>query len=195
MQFVATHNVTADDVARATQLAARRADVLLNIFVIVVIVGILSQVLYSFTLYLGAVVESPAMLVDLLRFETGTVGDAVLSWLSIFVTLSLPVFLFYAIRSLAESLFPAWRVRRLMKNADIIGPTTYTVDDHGVRSVKKGGAEVFLPWTVLDGLRCDGEIAVLMRNTRPMFFVPLAAFGRERDAVSAQIRARLSPSG
>jgi hypothetical protein len=195
VQFVATHNVTADDVARATQLAARWTDLLLNIFVVVVIVAILSQVFYAFTLYFGAIVNSPGKLIELLLFKSGETTNAALSWLSIIVTLSLPVFLFYAFRSLVETVYPAWRVRRLMKNADIIGPTTYTVDDHGIRSVKKGGAEVFLPWTVLDGLRCDGEIAVLMRNTRPMFFVPLAAFGRERDAVSAQMRARLSPSG
>ena len=103
MQLVATHDVTPDDVARAARLAARRADLLLNILVIVVIVGILSQVLYSFALYLGAVVKSPAMLVDLLRFETGGAGVAVLTWLSILVTLALPVFLFYAVRSLADS--------------------------------------------------------------------------------------------
>src|SRR5262245_49014656 len=100
MQFLATHYVTADDVARAGRLGARRADLLVSIFVIVVLVGILSQVLYSFALYLGAVVKSPGMLIELLRFETGGVGIAVLSWLSIFVTLSLPVFLFFAARSL-----------------------------------------------------------------------------------------------
>ena len=107
-------------------------------------------------------------------------------------TLSLPVFLFYAIRSLAEGIRPTWRLRRLMKNSDIIGPTTYTVDDRGVPSVRKGGAEVFLPWTTLDGLRCDAEIAVLMRKTQPAFFVPLTAFGQERKAVLAQIRSRIS---
>ena len=195
MQFVATHNVTADDVARATQLAARKVDLLLNIFVVVVLVGILSQVLYSFTLYLGAVVNSPARLMDLLRFESEGIGIAVLSWLSIIVALSLPVFLFYALRSLAETLYPAWRARRLTKNSDMIGPTTYTIDDHGVRSVKQGGADVFLPWTALDGVRCDAEVAVLMHKTRPIFFVPLAAFGRERDAVRAQIRSGISHSG
>jgi hypothetical protein len=195
MQFLATHYVTADDVARAGRLGARRADLLVSIFVIVVLVGILSQVLYSFALYLGAVVKSPGMLIELLRFETGGAGIAVLSWLSIFVTLSLPVFLFFAVRSLAETLYPAWRVRRLMKNSDMIGPTTYTIDDRGVRSVKDGGADVFLPWTALDGVRCDAEIAVLMRNSRPVFFLPLAAFGHERDAVSAQITSRISRSG
>ena len=195
MQFVATHNVTADDVARAARLGARRADLLLSIFVVVVLIGILSQVLYSFTLYLGAVVNSPARLIDLLRFESGGTGIAVLSWLSIIVALSLPVFLFYALRSLAETLFPAWRVRRLPKNSDMIGPTTYTIDDNGVRSVKQGGADVFLPWTALDAVRCDAEVAVLMRSTRLMFFVPLAAFGHERDVVLAQIRSRISGIG
>ena len=195
MQLVATHDVTPDDVARAARLAARRADLLLNILVIVVIVGILSQVLYSFALYLGAVVKSPAMLVDLLRFETGGAGVAVLTWLSILVTLALPVFLFYAVRSLAEALRPAWRARRLTRNSDIIGPTTYTVDDHGVRSVREGGADVFLPWAALDEVRSDAEIAVLMRSATPRLFVPLAAFGRERDAVLAQMRSRISRSG
>jgi hypothetical protein len=195
MQFVATHNVTADDVARATQLAARKVDLLLNIFVIVVLVGILSQVLYSFTLYLGAVVNSPARLIDLLRFESEGIGIAVLTWLSIIVALSLPVFLFYALRSLVETIYPAWRVRRLTKNSDMLGPTTYTIDDHGVRSVTKGGTDVFLPWTALDAVRCDAEVAVLMCSTRLMFFVPLAAFGHERDAVLAQIRSRISRSG
>jgi hypothetical protein len=195
MQFVATHNVTADDVARVTQLAARKTDLLLNIFVTVVIIGILSQVFYAFTLYLGAVVNSPGKLVDLLLFKSAEITNAVFSWLSIIVTLSLPVFLFYALRSLVEAIYPPWRVRRLTKNSDIIGPTTYTIDDHGVRSVTRGGTEVFLPWTALDGVRCDAEIAVLMRNSRPLFFVPLAAFGQERDAVSAQIRARIPLSG
>jgi hypothetical protein len=145
MQFVATHNVTANDVARAAQLGARRVDLLLSVIVVVVIVGILAQVLYSFALYLSAVTGAPEKLVGLLRFETGEIGIAALSWLSILVSLSLPVFLFYAIRSLADTLHPAWRVRRLMKNSDIIGPTTYTIDDRGVRSVRKEGAEVFCP--------------------------------------------------
>jgi len=195
MEFVATHNVTASDVARATQLGARRTDLLLNVFVVVVIVAILSQVFYAFTLYLGAVVNSPGQFIDLLLFKSGETTNAALSWLSIIVTLSLPVFLFYALRSVGEAIFPAWRVRRLTKNSDIIGQTTYTIDDHGVRSITKGGTEVFLPWTALDGVRSDSEIAVLMRNTRPVFFVPLAAFGQERDALSVQIRSRVSPSG
>jgi hypothetical protein len=195
MQFVATHNVTVDDVVRAARLGVRRVDFLLSILVVVVLIGILSQVLYSFTLYLGAVVNSPARLIDLLRFESGGIGIAVLSWLSIIVALSLPVFLFYALRSLAETFFPAWRVRRLTKNSDMIGPTTYTVDDDGVRSVKQGGADVFLPWTALDAVRCDAEVAVLMRSTRIMLFVPLVAFGHQREAVLAQIRSCISGSG
>jgi hypothetical protein len=194
MQFVATHNVTVDDVVRAARLGVRRVDFLLSILVVVVLIGILSQVLYSFTLYLGAVVNFPARLIELLRFESGGIEIAVLSWLSIIVALSLPMFLFYALRSLAETLFPAWRVRRLTKNSDMIGPTTYIVDDDGVRSVKQGGADVFLPWTALDAVRCDAEVAVLMRGTRVMFFVPLVAFGHQREAVLAQIRSRISAS-
>ena len=192
MPFVATHDVTVDDVARAARLASRRADLLLSLFVIVVLIGILSQVLYSFSLYLWAVVQSPEMLVNLLRFQTGGVGAAALTWLSILVTLSLPVFLFYAIRSLAEAIRPAWRIRRLMKYSDSIGPTTYTIDVRGVRSVKTEGADIFLPWTAFDGLRCDAELAVLMRSKRPKFFVPLTAFGSERDAVLSQIRSNIS---
>jgi hypothetical protein len=194
MRFVASHNVTVDDTARAAQLAARRVDRLFSILVMVVITGILSLVLYSFTLYLWAVVESPNMFADLLRFETGEVDVAVLSWLSVLVTLCLPVFLLYAIRSLAEILRPALRMRRLMKNSDTIGPTTYTIDDLGVRSVRTGGADVFLPWATFDGMRCDAEIAVLMRDTRAKFFVPLGAFGREREAVLAQLRSHISRS-
>src|SRR5262245_13410253 len=115
-------------------------------------VAILSQVFYAFALYLGAVVNSPGQFIGLLLFKSETT-NAALSWLSIIVTLSLPVFLFYALRSVIEAIFPAWRVRRLTKNSDIIGQTTYTIDDHGVRSITKGGTEVFLPWTALDG--CD----------------------------------------
>jgi hypothetical protein len=192
MPFVATHDVTVDDVARAARLASRRADLLLSLFVIVVLIGILSQVLYSFSLYLWAVVQSPEMLVNLLRFQTGGVGAAALTWLSILVTLSPPVFLFYAIRSLAETIRPAWRIRRLMKDSDSIGPTTYTIDDRGVRSVKAGGADIFLPWAAFDGLRFKAELAVLMRSKRPKFFVPLTAFGQERDAVLSKLRSNIS---
>jgi hypothetical protein len=105
------------------------------------------------------------------------------------------VFLFYAIRSLAETLHPAWRVRRLIKNSDIIGPTTYTIDDRGVRSLRKEGADVFLPWTTFDGVRSNAEIAVLVTKTRPKFFVPLGAFGLQRDELLAEIRSRVSRSG
>ena len=113
MQFVATHNVTADDVARAARLGARSVDLLLSVIVVVVLIGILVQVLYSFALYLSAVAHAPEKLVGLLRFETGEMGVAALTWLSILVSVLLPVFLFYAIRSLADTLHPAWRVRRL----------------------------------------------------------------------------------
>ena len=169
----------------------RRVDLFLSVIVVVVIVGILAQVLYSF-LYLSAVAHAPEKLVGLLRFETSEIGVAALSWLSILVSLSLPVFLFYAIRALVDTLHPASRVRRLIRNSDIIGPTTYTIDDRGVRSVRKEGPEVFLPWTTFDGIRSDAQIAVLFSKTRPKFFVPLGAFGVERDKVLAEIRSRVS---
>ena len=194
MQFVATHNVTADDVARAAQLGARRVDLLLSVIVVVVLVGILAQVLYSFALYLSAIADAPEKLVRLLRFETDEISAAALSWLSIVVSLSLPVFLFYALRSIAETLHPVWRVRRLIKTSDIIGPTTYTIDDRGVRSLREAGVDVFLPWTTFDGVRSDAEIAVLFSNTRPKFFVPLGAFGLGRDEVLAEITSRISRS-
>src|SRR5262245_4181758 len=192
MQFVATHNVTADDVARAARLGARRVDLLLSVIVVVVLIGILAQVLYSFALYLSAVAHAPEKLIGLLWFETGEIGVAALTWLSILVSLLLPVFLFYGIRSLADTLHPARRVRRLVKNSDIIGPTTYTIDDRGVPSLRKDGADVFLPWTTLDGIRSDAEIAVLFRNTRPKFFVLLGAFGPQRDEVLTEIRSHIS---
>ena len=194
MRFVANHNVTPREAARAVRLTARRTDLLVRIFVVVVLIGILSQVLYAFALYLRAAAGSPAMLLHLLRFERGT-ADALLAWLSIIVTLSLPVFLFYALRSLAETIHPALWVRRAIRNSDIIGPTTYTVDDDGVRAVRAGGTDVFMPWRSFDGMRSDGEVAALMRKTRLLFFVPLAAFGTDRDALLAQMRSQISPKG
>lgn len=194
MLFVATHNVTAGDVARAARLGARKSELFLSVLVVLVLVGILAQVLYSFWLYLWAVADAPEKLIDLLRFETGEIGVTALSWLSILVSLLLPIFLFYAVRSLADALQPGRRVRRLIKNSDIVGPTTYTIDDRGVRSVGAGGAETFLPWTNFDGVRSDGEIAVLLSKSRPRFFVPLGAFGRERTDVLAEIRSRIARS-
>ena len=192
MQFVATHNVTDKDVARATQLGARRRDLLLSICVVVVLVGVLAQVLYSFALYLSAVADAQDNLIKLLRFETDEIGVAVICWVSILVSLSLPVFLFYLIRSLAETLHPAWKVRRLIKNSEIIGSTTYTIDDRGVRSLRKQGADLFLPWTTFDGVRSDDEIAVLFSKNTPRFFVPLGAFGLARDDVLAEVKSRIS---
>lgn len=195
MLFVATHNVTADDVARAARLGARKVDFVLSVIVIVVLVAILAQVLYAFAIYLSAVSSSPEKLISLLRFETAELGVAVLSWLSILVTILLPIFLFYAVRALADAFHPAWRVRRLIKNSDVIGPTTYTIDDRGIRSAGAQGAEVFLPWTNFDGVRSDAKIAVLVSKSRPKFFVPLGAFGPEREKVLAEMRSRVSHSG
>jgi len=57
-------------VARAARLGARRVDLLLSVIVVVVLIGILAQVLYSFALYLSAVAHAPEKLAGLLRFET-----------------------------------------------------------------------------------------------------------------------------
>ena len=191
MLFVATHNVTRNDVARAVRLGARKVDLLLSIVVVIVLVGILAQVLYSFALYLSAIAGAPEKLASLLRFETSELGVAALSWLSILITLLLPIFLFYAVRSVADAFHPVWKVRRLIKNSDIVGPTTYTIDDLGIRSIGPQGAEVFLPWTAFDAVQADQEIAVLVSKARPRFFVPLGAFGRERDQLLAEIRHRV----
>ena len=187
--------MTADDVARAAQLGARRADLLLSVTVVVVLVGILAQALYSFALYLSAVANAPERLVGFLLFQAGETGDSLLAWLSILVSLGLPIFLFYAVRALADTLHPGRRVRRLIKSSDILGPTTYTIDDRGVRTLRKEGAEVFLPWTTFDGVRSDAEIVVLFGNTQPKFFVPLGAFGLARDELLAEIKSRVSRSG
>jgi hypothetical protein len=191
MQFVASHDVTAEDLARAAQLATRWTDILLSVLVVVVLTAILSQVLYAFWLYLRAVVDSPTNFADLLRLDTGGIDDTVFAWLSIIVTLGLPIFLFFALRSLAETIWPPWRVRRLIKHSNVIGPTTYTVSNEGARAARAGGADVFLPWSSFDGMRADAEIAALTRKGRLLFFVPLAAFGSERDAVLAHISSRV----
>jgi hypothetical protein len=129
-------------------------------------------------------------LVDLLLFGDGPV-NAVVSGLSILVTLCLPIFLFYTVRSLAETIWPAWRARRMMKNSDIAGPTTYTIDDRGVRAVREGGSDVFFPWTAFDAIRHNGELAVLLRKAKPLFFVPVTAFGAQQQAVLAAMRDRI----
>jgi hypothetical protein len=41
-------------------------------------------------------------------------------------------------------------------------------------------------------VRSDGDLAVLLRNSRLVFFVPLTAFGADRDALLAHLRARTS---
>jgi len=191
MQFVASHDVTAGDVARAAQLTTRWTDILQSALVVVILTAILSQVIYAFWLYLRAVADSPTNLADLLRFDRGGIDDTVFAWLSIIVTLGLPIFLFFAGRTLAEAIWPTWRVRRLIQHSKVIGPTTYTVSDEGARAARAEGAEVFLPWSSFDGMRSDAEIAALTRKGRLLFFVPLAAFGSERDAVLAHISSRV----
>jgi hypothetical protein len=191
MQFVATHDVTAEDVARAAQLTTRWTDILLSVTVVVVLAAILSQVLYAFWVYLRAVIDYQANFADLLRLNTGDIGNTVFAWLSIIVTLGLPIFLFFAVRSLAETIWPSRRVRRLMKNSNVIGPTTYTVSDEGIRAAKAGGADVFMPWSFFDGTQSDADIVALTQRGRTQFFVPLAAFGSQREAVFAHIRSRI----
>jgi hypothetical protein len=194
MRFVATHNVTLDDLTHAVQLTRRWTDLLVGMVVVVVLAAVLSQVLYAFSLYLRAATDSPDRLVALLRFEGGP-ADAALAWTSVLVTLCLPVFLFYSVRALAETMRPAWRARRLMRDSDLCGAITYAIDDHGVRSTKEGGSDVFIPWSAFDGVRNDTEIVVLLRRTQMLFFVPLRAFGADRGVVLAQLRSHISASG
>jgi hypothetical protein len=154
-------------------------------------VAVLTQVSYSFGLYVSAIVKSPAMLISLLRLETGEPSASVATWLSVLITLLLPVFFFYCLRTLIESVRPDWRVRRLVRGSDMLGPTTYTIDDEGVRSAKLAGPDVFLPWSTFDGLRLHVDLAVLTHKAQLRFFVPLQAFSGERDAVLAHLLSRV----
>jgi hypothetical protein len=191
MRFVATHPVTVGDLMRAVRLTRRWTDLVVGTVVVVVLAAILSQVLYAFSLYLRAAADSPERLVALLRFQ-GEGGASVMAWVSVLVTLCLPVFLFFSVRALAETLRPAWRVRRLMRDSDLCGPTTYTIDDHGVRATREVGRDVFIPWSAFDGVRHDADIAVLLRKTRMLFFVPLQAFGADRDVVLGHLKSHIS---
>ncbi len=191
MNFSATHNVTLSDMAHAARLAARWRDILVNLAGIAVMLFILAQVGFAFAFYVRAVVDNPDMLAKLLRFETGT-ELGWWTWASVLVTLLLPVFLFYSVRLVVETLFPAQRVRRLMKGSDMLGPTDYLVGDEGVRSRTGGGPDVFLPWTAFDSMRHDATMAVLTRQGQLRFFLPLDAFGADRDAVLATLSQRVS---
>jgi hypothetical protein len=192
-RFVATHDVTAHDLTHAMRLTRRPTDLVGGLLAVVVLSAILWQVLYAFSIYVRAAAGFPERLMALLRFQSGA-GDAVLAWLSVVVTLSLPVFLFYSVRALAETLRPDWRVRRLMRDSSMYGPTTYTIDGEGVRSTRMDGADMFMPWSTFDGLRSDAEIAVLLRGTRLLFFVPLRAFGADHDVVRAHLRSSIAAS-
>jgi len=194
VQFVATHNVTAEDLVRAVQLTGRRTDVAARLVVVVVLTAILWQVLHAFSFYLRAAAGAPDRLVALLRADRGA-GDAALAWMSVLVTLCLPVFFFYALRALAEALRPAWRARRLMRDSDLFGAVTYTVDERGVRSTRADGRDVFMPWSAFDGMRHDAAMAVLLRGTRMLFFVPLQAFDSNRDAVLDTLKSHVSGAG
>ena len=193
MRFQATHDVTIEDVVRALRLTRRWTDLPVRIIVVVVLAVILSQVLYAFGLYLHAAAGSTHTLLDLLLFGSGA-GSGALAWLSILVTLSLPAFLFYSVRALAETLRPASKARRHMRDSDIFGTTTYAIDDHGVRSTRAGGIDVFMPWSAFDDLQSDAVTAVLLRGRRPLFFVPLQAFGGECTAVLTHMRSHMPPS-
>jgi hypothetical protein len=191
MPFTAAHDVTAEDVARAARLAMRTRDKFLGIGGGLIMVAVEVLVAYAFAIYVAAIVKSPAMLIDLLRFETGDLSTSLVTWLSVIITLLLPVFFFYTGRTLVESARPDWRVRRLVKGSDMLGPTTYTIDNEGVRSTKAAGSDVFLPWATFDGLRTDADLAVLTRKGQLRFFVPLQAFARDRDDVVTHLTSRV----
>jgi len=72
------------------------------------------------------------------------------------------------------------------------GARTYLVGDEGVRSRTGGGPDVFLPWTAFDAMRHDARMAALTRQGQLRFFVPLDAFGADRDAVLATLSQRVS---
>jgi hypothetical protein len=191
MQFIAHHHVTTEDVSRALRLARRPAEVLLNAAIVIVLGAILVQVLYAFFIYLTAATAAPTRLLELLLMRHGAT-NAVWAWLAILITLVLPVFLFYTVRTLIEAAWPAVRVRRLLKTSDISGPTTYTINDDGVRSARVGGTETFMPWATFDRVRSDAEVIALLHKAQLRFFLPLAAFGAQRDQVAAEIRSRVS---
>ena len=192
MPFTGTHHVTADDYAHAVRLAARRRDVVLSLFAAAVLVVILFYVGWAFAIYVRAAVMAPDRLLDFLRFETGGPGTGLVSWLSVLVALALPVFGFFAVRAFLEALRPGRRVRRLMRRSDLLGPTTYRIDDEGVRSSTAAGPETFLPWTSFDGVRSDRRMAILTRQGSLRFFVPFAALGAERDTALAHIEAHVN---
>jgi hypothetical protein len=194
MQFVGSHSITAEDIARAMRLARRPSEILLNVAVVIALAGILMQVLYAFFVYLTAATTAPSRLLDLLAMPDGAM-NATLAWLSILTTLVLPVFLFYAARALAETLWPIVRVRRLLTGSDVIGPATYTIDEQGVRSARIGGPETFMPWASFDRARSDSEIVALTQKGQLRFFVPLAAFGAQRNRVTAEIAVRVAQDG
>jgi hypothetical protein len=79
----------------------------------------------------------------------------------------------------------------LLTRSDMLGPTTYTIDNEGVRSTNAAGSDVFLPWATFDGLRTDADLAVLTRKGQLRFFVPLQAFARDRDDVVTHLTSRV----
>jgi hypothetical protein len=172
-------------------MAMRTRDKLLGIAGGVIMVAVEVLVAYAFAIYVAAIVKSPAMLIDLLRFEAGDRSNSVVTWLSLLVTLLLPVFFFYSLRTMVDCVRPDWRVRRLVKGSDMLGPTTYTIDNEGVRSTNASGSDVFLPWSTFDGIRTDADLAVLTRKGKLRFFVPLQAFARERDDVVTHLTSRV----
>jgi hypothetical protein len=194
MQFTGTYHVSIDDYVHAARLARRGWESAYNIVGSLVILAILLQVWSSFALYVRTIVQSPQAMIELLRFNLGGAGAGSAAWLSVLVTLLLPVFLFYAIRTLIEALWPKRRIRRLLKGSDAFRPTNYHVDESGIRAQAVEGPDVFMPWTSFDTMRHDSDMAVLTRKKRMLFFVPLAAFGSERDAVLAHMASRVGDS-
>src|SRR5262249_30726040 len=142
------------------------------------------QVLYSFFIYLSAASGAGEKLLGLLLMQDGAI-NGIVAWLSIATTGTLPVFLFYTLRALAETIWPGLRVTRLSEASELIGPTTYTISEQGVHAARSGGTEISIPWTAFDEIRSDSEIVALIARSRLRFFVPLSAFGAERDQVAA----------
>src|SRR5262249_21231511 len=120
MPFFGTHNVTAEDIARAMRLARRPVEVWFNAALAIVLAGILIQVLYSFFIYLRAASGAGEKLLGLLLMQDGAI-NGIVAWLSIATTGTLPVFLFYVLRTLAETIWPGLRVTRLSEASDLIG--------------------------------------------------------------------------
>jgi hypothetical protein len=195
VQFTGTQTITADEFAHAAELAGPTRVAMLNIAGLAVTLIILLLIGWSFVFYVGEVVQAPNLLLEHMSFGRFGKEMGILSWLSLTVTMLLPVFLFYVLRALVEAFRPARGIRRLIKDSDMLGPTTYVIDDKGVRATVVHGPETFIPWESFDRARQDATMVILMRKGQLRLFVPLAAFGEARDAVVAYMASRLETSG